>query len=181
MSRPTSCNEPYPYMGREDPQSGLAPVRDPQTARYSISPGSTPAAPRASSNPRDGRSSFATARSSVSTEGSNTTVPHNREPRVGSELDYMVSSPRRDGNISLSSNPPSRSVSRAEGLIYQTERSVHSPHIQYSHDPLMQSESNRNNMTGSAPSPPSMSTESSMTPSIQFERLDGVIPDSHIL
>src|ERR1700691_2926829 len=181
MSRPTSRNEPYPYTGREDPQSGSAPVRDPQTARYSISPGSTPAAPQALSNPWDGRSSFATAPSSVSTEGSNTTVPHNREPRVGSELEYMVSSPQRDGNISLSSNPPLRSVSRAEGSIYQTKGSIHSPHIQYSHDPIMQSESNHNNMTGSAPLPPSMSTESSMTPSIRFERLDGVILDSHIL
>src|ERR1700734_1189612 len=166
MSRPTLRNEPYPYTGREDPQSGSAPVRDPQTARYSISPGGTPTAPRASSNPQDGRSSFAMAHSSVSTEGSNTTVPHNREPRVGSELEYMVSSPRRDGNISLSSNPPLRSVSRAEGSTYQTKRSVHSPHIQYSCDPIMRSKLNRNNMTGSASSPPSMSTESLMTPSI---------------
>jgi hypothetical protein len=169
MLRPTSCNEPYPYMGHDDLQSGLAPVRDPQTTRYSISPGVIPAAPQALSNPQDGQSSLDMAHSSVLTKGSNTVVPHNKEPRAGSELEYTVSSSQRDGNISLSSNPPSRSVSRAEASIYQTERSIHSLHIQYSHDPIMRSESNHNNVTGSAPSPPSMSTESLMTPSIRFK------------
>ena len=187
MSRSSSLSEPYPHVGHEDQQIGMAPVGDPQTTRYSTSPGGHTVTPRALFTTQEGRSSFATAHTSISTEGTNTTVPRPREPGSGYEEGYVSPSPRRDGRPLIPSDPPSRSASRTGGSESQLDPTLRSPMVEYSHYPILRSDQNCDDPTRIGPSqtsrvtPPSVSTESSVTPSIKFDRLTGIIPEEHIL
>src|SRR6202789_1691376 len=152
MSRSSSLSEPYPHVGREDQQTGTAPVGDPQTTRYTTSPGGHTVTPRASFTTQEGRSSFATAHTSISTEGTNTTVPRPREPGRGYEEGYVSPSPRRDGRPLIPSDPPSRSASRTGGSESQLNPTLHSPMVEYSHYPILRSDQNHDDPTRIGPS-----------------------------
>src|ERR1700677_3864588 len=99
----------------------------------------------------------------------------------------MSPSPRQDGRPLIPSNPPSRSASRTGGLDSQLDPTLRSPMVEYSHYPILRSDQNHDDPTRLGPSqtsrvtPPSVSTESSVTPSIKFDRLTGIIPEEHIL
>src|ERR1700677_1210687 len=102
-------------------------------------------------------------------------VPRPRELRSGYEEGYISPSPRWDGCPLIPSNPPSRSASRTGGSDSQLDPTLCSPMVEYSHYPILRSDQNCDDPTRLGPSqtlrvtPPLVSTESSVTPSIKFD------------
>jgi hypothetical protein len=185
MSRQTSSDEPYPNTGYENQPSGTVPMEDLQTARVGTSNSGRTITPRASSFFPEGRSSQQFT-SDVIHGGSNTGVPDNEDTIVRSNT--VLESPRTRGwGDALILVPPSRPTSRSGSA--RVERDPHVAQLPPSRsnslslgsqaDLLDRPRSETRGIT--QVSPPTLSPESSITPTIHFERLIGVIPEEQVM
>ena len=187
MSHRTSPIEPYPVRGFGNQPSGTTHVGDPQTTRLGNSASGHTNTPRASSFFQEGRLSHASTTVDVIHRGSNPNAPNIGAPEVGS--DFSLESPTRTWGRgdSLILAPLSRASDH--GGPPRAERDPHSARLppSRSNSASIGSQVDPNDRPPSEPrqgdqiSPPTLSTESSVTPMIQFDRLEGVIPEDQIM
>src|ERR1700736_3333259 len=87
-------------------------------------------------------------------------------PRTSTEIEMATPTPHRAGQPLFLSNPPSRTISHAEGSIQ-----------------FIDPENRQGNISSGRPglTPPSLSSESSVAQMIRFDRLGGLIPEEQIV
>jgi hypothetical protein len=181
MSRRTSPDEPYPVTGYRSQPSGTAPVEDPQTTQLGTSTSGRTITPRTSSFFQEGRPTSP----NVAHRESNTGVPCYGAPEVGSDLAVGSPTRTRGRRDSLILAPPSRPVSHGGSALVERDPQVAQLPLSRSQSTLG-SQSNLYDRPRSEPrggdglSPPTLSTESSVTTTIQFDRLAGVIPEDQL-
>jgi hypothetical protein len=117
-------------------------------------------APRPTALSNEGQSPFVSATSRVQLEGSSERILSTRTPPGGSNHGEVSPSPHREGRPLILSDPPSRNASRAEG----TTTNV---------GPAQGSSVARGGAREG--NPPSVSTESSVTPTIRLAALDELL------
>jgi hypothetical protein len=132
---------------------------DPQNPISSIPNTGPPVAPRPTAISNEGKSPFVSTTSCVQLEGSRERTLSTRTPLRGSDHGEVSPSPHREGRPLILSDPPSRNASRAEGMTTNVS-------------PAQGSGINRG---GSGGNPPSISTKSSITPTIQLAALDKLL------
>ena len=135
------------YTPPDEPNSS----EDPQNPISGIPSTGPPMAPRPTALSNEGQSPFVSATSRVQLEGSSERILSTRNPPGGSNHGEVSPSPHREGQPLILSDPPSRNASRAEG----TTTNV---------GPAQGSSVARGGAREG--NPPSVSTESSVTPTI---------------
>jgi hypothetical protein len=142
------------------PSAGQNPTGEQTNPQSSIPYAGPPVAPRPTAISHEGSSPFASAASRVPQGGSSERVLSRRTPTGGSDREEISPSPRREGQPLIASNPPSRAVSRTG----EPMRNIDYPQG-----------STRVRRGLPEENPKSESTESSITPTIRFSALDGII------
>jgi hypothetical protein len=146
--------------------SGYTPPDEPNSSEEHQNPISSipntgpPVVPRPTALSNEGQSPFVSATSRVQLEGSSERILSTRTPPGGSNHGEVSPSPHREGRPLILSDPPSRNVSRAEG----TTTNV---------GPAQGSSVARGGAREG--NPPSVSTESSVTPTIRLAALDELL------
>ncbi|KIM79283.1 hypothetical protein PILCRDRAFT_10430 [Piloderma croceum F 1598] len=146
--------------------SGYTPPDDQTSTREQQNPISSiprmdsPVAPTPSAISHEGPSPFVSATSRIPLEGPIERALRTSTPPEGSYHEEVSPSPHREGQPLMLSNPPSRNVSRTEGATINI-------------GPPPSSDIPRG--SGSGGNPASVSTESSITPTIRLAALDGLL------
>jgi hypothetical protein len=146
--------------------SGYTPPDEPNSSEDHQNPISSipntgpPVAPRPTALSNEGQSPFVSATSRVQLEGSSERILSMRTPPGGSNHGEVSPSPHREGRPLILSDPPSRNASRAEG----TTTNI---------GPAQGSSVARGGAREG--NPPSVSTKSSVTPTIQLAALDELL------